>query len=549
MRHGRRAPRRWSREWFERWRSAPVSRVVLALARTTTSAIRLLDVLPVFEGTDVLVVFAFDGDSAFSGGAEAVVRAAGWPVVPWRELRHLDHDLVLTASENTDLRPARAPVVVLPHGIGFHKLVPDSGSAGHRISGLVPGRILGRREVSLVVSHAAQRDQVAALDERMGARCVVTGDPTLDRLAASLPYRGRYRARLGVGREQRLVTVTSTWAPDGVYGANGALYRRLLAELPADEYRVAAVLHPNIPTFEGPARFAQLHGDALDSGLIQVPQDEGWHGAVVASDLVVGDHGSVGLYAVGLGIPFVLGSRGRSVVPGTPPDDLARLAPRLRPDLGLRAQVEEAIDDHKPDAHRLLAERMFAFRGEAADRLRAHLLDLLGLPVPERPALRHRVPDPHATVRGPFSHRVHSRRTGPRAVELVRYPLPAAWTRRDPPPGYLDHACWSEDDPGLPPADGNFSVAVRTHPSSRPDVEAWMGDRFLSGAVVAAAPTPEGCLVATRSGTLLHTPLPHPEPSLLASAVYTLLRANTPLPGALTVHTGPHTHTTTLCPP
>ncbi|MDX6740143.1 hypothetical protein [Actinocorallia sp. A-T 12471] len=548
LRLGGKAPRRWSRAWFERWRSAPVARVVLALARTTTSAIRLLEALSVFEDTDVLVVFACDDGSAFSSGAEHVIRSAGWVVVPWPEVRRLDYDLVLTASENSDLRGVRAPVVVLPHGIGFHKQVPDSLSPGFRISGMVPARHLGRRDVSLVVSHPSQIAQVAEADPRLAERCVVIGDLALDRLAASLPYRGLYRSRLGVLPGQRLVTVSSTWAPDGVYGANSTLYRTLLADLPFDEYRVAAVVHPNVPAFEGSARLGQVLSDALHSGLVQVPPTSGWHAAVLASDLVVADHGSVGLYAAALDLPFALGSRPSRVVPGTPPDELARVAPLLDADLPLRPQVDAAIAAHRPDAHRRLADRMFAHRGEAADRLRAHLLGLLDLPVPTRPALRRRVPDPEPVVWGPFSHLVHSRVTGPGRVELVRYPFPACWEHGDPPEGFWGHLCWCEDDPTLPPTDkhfeGNASVSVRSRPAPRAEVEEWMADRFLSGAAVAAAPTPEGCLVGTFRGARVRCA--DADVAVAASAVYTLLRDRAPLTGRLEVTTGPRVHTLTL---
>lgn len=59
-------------------------KTVLAVARTLTSAIRLLEALPVFAGDDrVRVVFAVDERSRFSRGAAELIRGLSARVEPW----------------------------------------------------------------------------------------------------------------------------------------------------------------------------------------------------------------------------------------------------------------------------------------------------------------------------------------------------------------------------------------------------------------------------------------------------------------------------------
>ncbi|RJL20695.1 hypothetical protein [Bailinhaonella thermotolerans] len=340
---------RWRAAERARWQTFDCPRTVLAIARTHTSALRLLDALTVFDGDErVQVLFAFDESSAFGGGVARSLAERGARVVPWEEVRDLDHDLALTASENVDLGRVDGPVVVLPHGIGFHKYVPDSNGGGERVSGVVPVRHLRGKDVLMAVSHPAQRDALRPVCPEAAERCVVVGDPVLDRLTASLPLRDLYRAELGVARHQRLVVLTSTWGRDSLLGARPRLPAELLAALPADEYRVALAAHPNIASWHGEFHLSQALAGARAAGLLRLPPADGWQAALVAADLVIGDHGSVTLYAAALDRPLLLNPPSATTVPGTPPADLARSAPRLSADHDLAEQLARAADAHVP---------------------------------------------------------------------------------------------------------------------------------------------------------------------------------------------------------
>lgn len=532
------APAPWSRRWFERWSSEPLDAVVLAIGRTFTSTVRLLDITRLFTGARILVVWAIDPGSAFSAGAEDLVRGRG-PVVPWDEVDQVECDLVITASENVEIDSIRAPIDVFGHGIGFHSMVPDSVSGGDRLSGVVPDRYLRTHDIAMIVSHQEQVDQLRATHPEAARHCVVLGDTTLDLLVASRHRRARYRRALGAG-DRRLIVVTSTWAPRGVYGHSPDIFRRLLAELPYDEYRVAAILHPNL-YFGGAGYLERMLADARDAGLIVIPREEGWHAALLAADLVIGDIGSVAMYAASADLPFMRGAVTERLMPGTPPEELARRTSLLSPDLPVREQIDAAITGHRPGRYRDIADRMFAHQGEAAEQVRGYLFKRLGLPVPENRALRYTAPEPRPEVREPQSFTVLTRLRSPRHVEVVRYPRAAqADGRPHPPPGYRSHSSTSEAE-SLVIEDA--SVVIDPERSARTDAAVWMRQRFADRpARMAAAVVDGGVLIGTRDGRrCLLIASPDADPGLLTAAAYELLRDGDLNTGPAAVTAGPAT--------
>lgn len=122
-----------------RWRTFGGDRTLVVAARTVTSLVRVLDVVPevVRDDPRITVVFAYDPTSAFNNGVLDLLRSLGCRTLPWPQLSEIAPDLLISASENIQLPPGDCPVLVLPHGVGFQKLVPDSAGPGTRLSGLV----------------------------------------------------------------------------------------------------------------------------------------------------------------------------------------------------------------------------------------------------------------------------------------------------------------------------------------------------------------------------------------------------------------------------
>ncbi|MFI6349983.1 hypothetical protein [Streptomyces sp. NPDC050560] len=515
-----------------RWRTFGGRRVLVAAVRTLTSTVRLLETLPALLRGDrrLDVVYAFDPTSAFNEGVLGALRAAGCRVLPWPQLGSVSPDLIVTASENLDLPRGDCPVLVLPHGVGFQKLVPDARGPGTRVSGMVPDEWLESGRAWLAVSHPDQERQLVAAQPKAAGRTLLVGDPVLDGLSASLSLADSYRAALGAGDGRRLVVLSSTWGPASLIGRRPDLPAQLLAELPYDRYRVALVLHPNVWSAHGAWHIETLLADALDAGLLLVPPVHEWRQALVAAHAVVGDHGSVTLYGAALGKPVLLGAFGDDAVPGTAITALGATAPRLGGRGERGRQIAAAVRDGQ-GAARAVAAAAFADEGHALDRLRDALYRLVGLSEPESPAPRaRRLPPPAVAARPVTSWMVATdlaRDGGRRTVAVRRRPAAVFEEWTEPQDALLHLAC--DDREADAQLTQSAAVLVRGEPV-RAAVEAlaWIGDtlRAVPGSRVAAVPLgPRQFLVGLRDGRVYEVATTGPalDAGVPAAAVYACL--------------------------
>jgi hypothetical protein len=512
-------------------------RTILAIMRTYTSAVRLLEVLSIFQGDDrIEIIFTIDKSSPFEGKTEELLSAQGIRVEPWDRCVKRPVNLVMTASENVDTRAFGVPILVLSHGIGFSKYVPNSCVGGSRRSGVVPvDRLVG--EVLIAISHPDFCDQIRADHPEAAERCVVIGDPAYDRMLASLRQRDQHRRSLSVG-ERTLVVLSSTWKEGSLLGARRDLPLRLLEELPRDEYAVALILHPNVWSWHSRYEIERCLGYAREAGLMLIAPDEGWQGALIAADIVIGDHGSVTLYGAALDKPLLLAAMGNEVVVGTPPRRLAETADWLDLDRPLRVQVEKAIATHEQGRFDEITAGMFAHRGEAASRLSNLVYELLDLPPRSVPSPRT-VSTPRMKRTDVVSFMTFTRIDARGNVDIWRYP--ACLQRFSPPETATGrHLLVSEEESNSRLHD-NASIIVSHRILDVEDAYSWLENvlnleyRF---ARLAATRVENGYLVRLRDGRLLNVDADVADPGLVASAVYAHVREESIAAGSFTVRAG-----------
>ncbi|GAA4031697.1 hypothetical protein GCM10022247_65930 [Allokutzneria multivorans] len=515
-----------------RWGTFGEEPTVLAVARTLTSAIRLLEALEAFLGdTRVQIVFTVNETSRFSAGAVELIKGLYSKFIAWDDVPRARYHLVITASENVDLEQLdrRVPVLVLPHGVGFHKLVPDSAGSGTRLSGLVPAHRLRDRRVWHLVTHPEQAEQLADACPETAGNTVLGGDTSYDALLAGEPMRAHYRKALRVADGQRLVMITSTWGEQSALGTWRTLPEQLLAQLPADEYRVAAVVHPNVWTWHSDWDLRRRLHNAVAGGLLLVPPTRGWHATMIASDVVVGDHGSVSLYAAALGKPLLLAAFGSEIVPGTVLEELGQVADRLDSAAGVRDQVDEALAAQEPQRFDGIAKRAFATPGSAAALLRKACYELLELAEPRMDVPLRAAADPVPEDAEVFSHEVRGSLTGS-TVTLTRCP---ATVRGHLPDSSADE--WRH----LVVRWGERNVLLFDSASIIVDAE-WSLPETLQrypGCRLAAVSTVDGCEVAVRGGKRISV-LGKASTAQLASVAYVALLEGALRRGELTLRLG-----------
>ncbi|MDH2424987.1 hypothetical protein [Sphaerisporangium sp. TRM90804] len=310
--------------------------------------------------------------------------------IPWRQATQERFALAVAASLGA-IHEIHAPLIVMPHGAGFGKLVRGRRGVravgGSVAYGLDAQRLVYDGEVvpaAIALSHDHDLGRLGrACPEAVPAAAVV-GDPSYDRLVASLAHRAAYRRALEVGADQTLVVVTSTWGPRSLFGRAAAdLLPRLLDELPRRHFRVVMLLHPNIWFAHGVWQVRTWLADCLRRGLGLVPPEADWRAVLAAADLIIGDHGSATLYGTVTGAPVVLASYSEGEVdPASPQSVLAAVAPRLSPDVSLREQVAMLRSERPGDRYSGVAERITSAPGRFDRNMRGLMYRLLRLRQP-----------------------------------------------------------------------------------------------------------------------------------------------------------------------
>ncbi|MFI0167583.1 hypothetical protein [Streptomyces sp. NPDC017095] len=499
-----------------RWSTVPAERSVLGVVHNITSATRLLDLLSVFENDErVQVFFSCTGSSALDEGTGAFLTAHGMLHLPWSEAVSRSFDIAVATSRGGDLDRLRCPVVFAPHGAGYNKrLGREGGAFGLTDEWLVhEGRLL---PAALALSHTEQLDRLAEGCPRALPIAQVVGDPVLDQLSAGRAFRAVYREALGLLPGQRLVVVSSTWGHGSVLGSpRTGILRRALAELPADEFRVLAAVHPNAWYGHGAWQLRTWLASLVDAGLVlPAPETEVWKAALCAADFLIGDHGSLTLYGVALGVPCLLGAfRDPVVAPGSPMRRLRGLVPGITGTRPLSAQLAHAADTQRDDGELAALRRSVTSEpGKSAALVRRLLYSRLSLPEPPYPAATRAVPVP--SVPSPRAGRLpHLPATlvstavnqGGRDPEISLRRFPAALQQA--PHDHLAAAHLTAD-PDDPDRRWPRSAEVLLLPHTRypyPDAVRWsdFAARFPGCALIAVEETGHGCTVLLGDDTRL----------------------------------------------
>ncbi|HWE90030.1 MAG TPA: hypothetical protein VG317_11280 [Pseudonocardiaceae bacterium] len=368
---------------------------------TVTAGHRLMDLIMLLHGDHrVQTLFTVPRVFGYRQGPEDFVQDHRGLLEPWPHALQQRYDLILSAGDQ-DADHVCGNVLALSHGAGSLKSRRFSRMASNvtrETTGLDREMLTFRGRVvpqAIALSHDDELDVLRRTCPEAVDRAVVAGDICFDRMIASCGLRSRYRRALGVRDDQTLVTVSSTWSPDSTFGQHITVYRRLLDELPADQFRVAAVLHPNIWAVHGRWQVRAWLADCLTDGLLVIPPEEGWRATMIAADWVLGDHGSTTVYAAALGKPVTLAAfPEHNVRPGSLADHVARHAPGLRHDRPLLPQLRAAASAMAPTAGPAVAGALTSKPGESARILRATMYSLLGLPEPAGPAVVAPLPDP-----------------------------------------------------------------------------------------------------------------------------------------------------------
>lgn len=354
---------------------------LLVVVRNETSLDRVLEVLHAIGEDIVLAVkFVIDVGSKFAGEIAAQLRRLGCDVISWEEAKRQRWDAIYAAHVNNHLAELNGPLMVMAHGVSYNRILPETtgGDISHPV-GLSRHELTSDGKVFPTFVGLGAPEQLSRMFQGARDRAVLVGDPVYDKLMAGRRLRRKSRTALGVGSRQ-FVLVSSTWGDFSTFRARRAMIKALLAVLPSDEYVVGLVAHPNIWAEESLFELRNGLVNELDSGLLLIDSTT-WQAALIAADLVIGDHGSVTNYAVGLDLPVLVASNGeKELHPDSPVTWLHTKLPRLGHSECLRTAVERALAKHDPTRWQDLVREIFGLPGKGLEATVNALRALLNEP-------------------------------------------------------------------------------------------------------------------------------------------------------------------------
>ncbi|HEY4453052.1 MAG TPA: hypothetical protein VGN81_01970 [Pseudonocardiaceae bacterium] len=112
------------------WQTIRYERRLLVVVHNVTAATRLLDVLPLVTGDRRIQTFyTCPGSSAFTAGTAAFLAERELPTIPWRVAVTRKFDAAVAASHGGPLHKLSKSLIILPHGMGYNKLLkPETGN-------------------------------------------------------------------------------------------------------------------------------------------------------------------------------------------------------------------------------------------------------------------------------------------------------------------------------------------------------------------------------------------------------------------------------------
>jgi hypothetical protein len=371
------------------WITRTGCKTVLVIVHTVTMGQRLIKLLPLFETDHRIQVVFTAGPHAFGNGVARLLRQLDGVVIPWGQATQTPFDLALAAGY-VSVHEVRAPLIVVPHGAAYNKLVVRSDAEGAVAARGVYGLdhqhlVRGGRVVpdALVLSHRADLAVLGRQCPEAVPSAEVVGDPCYDQLAVSRPLRSSYRQALGVAEGKRLVVTASTWGTGSLFGRLTNLHDRLLAELPRDRYQVVALMHPNVWYGQGPRQVRAWLSSAMRRGLALLPPESEWLSALIAADIVIGDAGSSSAYAGAAGVPVIIGVFPEDdIAPESAAALLSAGAPRLQLGQPIERQLAEAVASHSAELSRSVAARITSEPEHFRRNMRRLIYRMLGLTQP-----------------------------------------------------------------------------------------------------------------------------------------------------------------------
>lgn len=229
----------------------------------------------------------------------------------------------------------------------------------------------------------SERVRQQALDECSQLKNIlaVVGDLQTDHMLAMVEHREQIRSDMGFESSDKVALILSSWGSDSIMEQMGKEIVAQASEL-HDRFKFIFSTHPNHWRGSHAANhpWGQYLADHQPTGSHIVQPDSDTLPALVASDMAITDHGSMATNYAILKKPLgVVAIESETLTNGSIGQAFQQTLPRIRPNDSLGDFLDQLADSCPIDEMYDIAHRFIPHAGEAADRTRKTIYDLLDI--------------------------------------------------------------------------------------------------------------------------------------------------------------------------
>jgi hypothetical protein len=300
----------------------------------------------------------------------------------WDLVMAADHVSGVPLDDIFDRR--RWPTLRIPHGVPGKRLDGELYAFGrHALDD--DGNI---RYTRMFVASENEKEMAVAINPRYEDVVAVVGSLQEDRLLEMARRRDTVRRQLGLGPDETVVFVLSTWGPNALFNIMGdALLGEMRRNLSA--FRFMLSVHPweYRPKPEGGRVWGEYLRTLGSEGFIIRDAGEDWMPYMAACDVILADHTALALHGVMLGRPFVYSPVPDQVVEkGSVIGDLMSISPRLKANASnLKDGLLEALNGYPAAKLKHISLKLNSLPGQAEPRVKDEVYRLVNLNRPDGP--------------------------------------------------------------------------------------------------------------------------------------------------------------------
>ena len=236
------------------------------------------------------------------------------------------------------------------------------------------------RYTNIQVTSDADKELAIEINPKLSEKVIVVGNLRSDALLEKLLNRDKIRNDLGIGKEEKLVFIVSTWGPHCLFNTMGNVILAEALKL-MGQFHFALSIHPleHSLQIKNSTNWESYLSSLQKEGFFILKPGDNWDKFIVACDIILTDHTSLSLYGAAMYKPYIYVPVPENLIQKNGLTwQLMQISPCLNLDASnLLACINFVLNEYPYKKLKVINERFYSYPGEAKIRTRKAVYDML----------------------------------------------------------------------------------------------------------------------------------------------------------------------------